>query len=103
VPGAAAVEAEGEFVEPRVRLRRPEARVGLQVLAAQAVIDAERPAFEVGEDAMRPRQDDVGGHWAYDVRLVDDAGGAGIAPPAVGPGGGAGFEVGADEGVQSFR
>jgi hypothetical protein len=35
VPGVAAVEAEGEFVE-----------VGLQVLAAQAVIDAKCPAFE---------------------------------------------------------
>jgi O-6-methylguanine DNA methyltransferase len=79
------LKPEGEFVEPRVRLRRPEARVGLQVFAAQAVIDAERPTFEVGEDAVRPRQDEVGGHRAYDVRLVDDAGGAGIASPAVDP------------------
>src|SRR5512147_1954640 len=72
VPGVAAVEARGEFVE-----------IGLQVFATQAVIDAECPAFEVGEDAMRPRQDEVGGHRADDVRLVGDAGGAGIAGPAV--------------------
>src|SRR5512147_3307971 len=51
VPSVAAIEAKGEFVE-----------IGLQVFPAQAVIDAECPAFEVGEDAMRPRQDDVGGH-----------------------------------------
>ena len=41
MPGAAAVEAEDEFVE-----------VALDVFAAQAVIDAERPAFEIGEDAL---------------------------------------------------
>src|SRR5512144_3186411 len=41
--GVAAIEAEHELVE-----------VGLQVLAAQAVVDAERPAFEVGEEAMCP-------------------------------------------------
>ena len=39
------IEAEHELVE-----------VGLQVLAAQAVVDAERPAFEVGEEAMCPGQ-----------------------------------------------
>jgi hypothetical protein len=38
-----AVEAESELVE-----------VGLEVLAAQAVVDAERPAFEVGEEVIRP-------------------------------------------------
>ena len=72
------------------------------MLATQAVIDAERPGLQVGEDAMGPRQDDVGGHRADDVRVVGDAGGAGIAGPAVGPGGGAGFDVGSDEGVQAF-
>ena len=49
VPGAAAIEAEGEFIE-----------VGLEVLAAQPVIDAQRPDLEVGEDPVNPRQDDVG-------------------------------------------
>ena len=48
---AAAVEAESKLVE-----------IGLNVLAAQAVIDAERPDFEVGEDAVHPRQDDMGRH-----------------------------------------
>jgi hypothetical protein len=91
VAGVAAVEAEDEFIE-----------VGLQVFAAQAVVDAEGSALEVGEDAMGPRQDDVGGHRADDVRLVDDAASAGIAGPAVGPGGGAGFDIGFDEGVQAF-
>ena len=43
MPGAAAVEAEDEFVE-----------VALDVFAAQAVIDTERPAFEIGEDAVGP-------------------------------------------------
>ena len=37
--GVPAVEAESELVE-----------VGLQVLRAQAVVDAERPGLEVGED-----------------------------------------------------
>jgi hypothetical protein len=31
-----------------------EGGVGLQVFAAQAVVDAGRPAFEVGEEAIRP-------------------------------------------------
>jgi hypothetical protein len=47
MPGAASVEAKDELVE-----------VGLEVLAAQAVIDAERPAFGIGEDAAGPGQHD---------------------------------------------
>ena len=43
VPGAAAVEAEDELVE-----------VGLEMLAAQAMIDAQTPYFEVGEDPVPP-------------------------------------------------
>ena len=57
---AASVEAEDELVE-----------VGLEMLAAQAVIDAESPGLEVGKDAVDPGQDDVGamvpttwGSWA---------------------------------------
>ena len=45
VPGAAPVEAEDELVE-----------VGLKVFSAQAVVDAQGPDLEVGEDAMEPRQ-----------------------------------------------
>ena len=39
----AAIEAENKFVE-----------VGLKVFAAQAVIDTQRPGFEIGKDAVGP-------------------------------------------------
>ena len=68
MPGAPAVEAEDEFIE-----------VGLQVLAAQPVVDAQGPDLEVGEDPVNPGQDDMGGHLADDMRIVGDAGGAGIS------------------------
>ena len=64
--GAASVEAEDELVE-----------VGLEVFATQAVIDAERPDLEVGEDAVDPGQDDMGGHLADDMGIVRDARSAG--------------------------
>lgn len=47
------IEAEEELVE-----------IGLQMFFAQTVIDAQRPGFEVGEDAVDPGQDDMGGHLA---------------------------------------
>jgi hypothetical protein len=47
VPGAPAVAPEDEFIE-----------VGLEVLAAQPVVDAQDPNLEVGEDPANPRQDD---------------------------------------------
>lgn len=72
------------------------------MLATQAVIDAESPTFQVGEDAMGPRHDDVGGHRAYDMRVADDAGGARIGRSTVGLGGGAGFDFGSDERVRTF-
>lgn len=81
--GVAVVEPEGELVEVR-----------LQMFGAQAAIHAKCPAFQVGVDAMCPRQDDVGGHRADDVRFVGDAEAAGIAPPAVGPGGRTGRAAG---------
>ena len=90
VAGAATIEAEGELVE-----------VGLQVLLAQTVIDAECPALQVGEDAMRPRQEDVRGHRSDDVWLVADAGSAPISRPAVGFGAGAGGDIGFDERMQA--
>jgi hypothetical protein len=68
---AAAVEAEDEFVE-----------VGLEIPAAQAVIDAQRPDLEVGEDAVHPGQDDMGGDLADDMGVVTDAGRAGIGGPS---------------------
>ena len=67
MPGAPAVEAEDEFIE-----------VGLEVLAAQPVIDAQGPDLEVGEDPVNPGQDDVGSHLADDMGIVGDAGGAEI-------------------------
>jgi hypothetical protein len=39
------------------------------VLAAQPVVDAQRPDLEVGEDAVHPRQDDMGGHLADDMGI----------------------------------
>jgi hypothetical protein len=85
-----AVEAEDEFIE-----------VGLQVLAAQPVVDAQGPDLEVGEDPVNPGQDDMGGHLADDMRIVGDAGGAGISGPTIRLGGGAGGEVGGEEGVET--
>ena len=51
MPGAPAVEAEDEFIE-----------VGLEVLAAQPVIDAQGPGLEVGKDSVDPGQHDVSGN-----------------------------------------
>jgi hypothetical protein len=48
--GAASVAAEDELVE-----------IGVEVFAAQAVIDAECPALAIGEDAVGPGQHDRGG------------------------------------------
>ena len=86
VPVPAAVEAKDKFVE-----------IGLEVPAAQAMIDAQRPGFEVGKDAVDPGQHDMSGHLADDMGIVFDAGRAGIAGPAVGFGGGAGGEIGGQE------
>src|SRR5918998_3704313 len=88
--GAAPVEAEDELVE-----------VGLEVFSTQAVIDAERPALEVGEDAVGLGQHDMGGHAADDMRIVRDAGSTGVPCPAVGLGGSAGGEIGLEESMQT--
>src|SRR6516162_9552864 len=90
VPGAAPVEAEDELVE-----------IGLKVFAAQAVVDPQGPDLDVGEDAMDPRQDDMGGHLADDMGIMDEAYRAGIAGPSVGLGGGIRGQVGGEEGVQA--
>src|SRR3954453_957748 len=91
VSSAASVEAEDELVE-----------VGLEVFSTQTVIDAERPALEIGEDAVGPRQHDMGGHAADDMRIVRDPGSTGVPCPAVGLGGGAGGEIGLEEGMQTI-
>ena len=90
VSGATSVEAEDELVE-----------VGLEVFTAQAVIDAERPALEVGEDTVGPGQHDMGGHASDDMRIVRDARSTGVPGPAIGLGGGAGGEIGREEGMQT--
>jgi DDE domain len=78
VAGSTAIEAEGELVE-----------IGLEMGAAEAVVDAQSPGLEVGEHAVHPGQDDMRGHRPDEVRLMVDARDAGIAGPAVGLGGGA--------------
>src|SRR6478735_11222015 len=91
VSGAASVEAEDELVE-----------VGLEVFATQAMIDAERPALEIGEDAMGPGQHDMSGHAADNMRIVHDAGSTGVSCPAIGPGDGARGEIGLEKGMQTI-
>ena len=65
------------------------------------MIDAQGPDLEVGKDAVDPGQDDMGSHRSDDMGIVGDAGGAWIAGPTVGLGGGAGREVGGEEGMQA--
>jgi len=90
MPGAPPVEAEDEFVE-----------VGLEMLAAQPVVYAQGPDLDVGEDPVNPREHDVGGHLADDMRIVGEAGSAGISGPTIGFGGGAGDEVGREKGTEA--
>jgi hypothetical protein len=63
VPRSASIEAEDELVQ-----------VVLKVDPAQAVVDAQTPALEVGEQAKGPGQDDVRRHRADGDRLVLDLG-----------------------------
>jgi len=90
VSGTPTVEAEDELIEK-----------GLEVLAAQPVIDAQGPDLEVGEDPVNPGQDDMGGHLADDMGIVGDAGGAGISGPTIRLGGRAGGDIGGEKGVEA--
>jgi hypothetical protein len=76
--------------------------VGLEMVAVQTVVDAQGPAFEVGEDAVGPRQDDVGGHAADDMGIVVDLVSAGIGGPSVGLQRRTGGDVGRDESADTF-
>ena len=58
--------------------------------AAQAVVDAQAPDFEIGEDAVHPGNGFVGVARANNTGIVVDAGAAGIAGLSAGWGGGAG-------------
>jgi len=69
----------------------------LEMLSSQSVIDAKRPGLGVGEGAVYPGQDDVGGHGADDVGLMPDVGGTGVGRPTVGFDRGARCDVGGDE------
>jgi hypothetical protein len=71
-------------VRRRLQRNNELVEVGLEVLAAQAMVDAERPGLEVREHAMGPGQDEVGGHRADDVGLVMDVGSAWVTGPAIG-------------------
>jgi hypothetical protein len=80
---APTVEAKDEFIE-----------IGLKVLAAQSVVDAQGLDLEVGKNPVDPGQHNVSGHLADDMGIVGHAGDAGIAGPAIGFGGRAGSEIG---------
>jgi hypothetical protein len=67
VTGLAAIEAEDEFVE-----------IGLQMLEAQAVVNAEAPGFQVRKNSVDAGHNDMRRHWFDDMRLVADMGDAGI-------------------------
>src|SRR5215813_10634361 len=90
MPSAPAVEAENEFIE-----------VGLEMLAAQPVINAQSPNLEVGKDAVHPGQYDVRGHLADDMRIMGDVGGTGVPGPTIGLCGGAGGEIGGEKGMKA--
>jgi hypothetical protein len=72
VTRATAVESEDEFVE-----------IALEVFPSQAVVDAERPGLQVGEDAMDPGQHDMGAAIFADDMGSGDVG-RGIGCPSVG-------------------
>lgn len=89
MPGVASIESEDELVE-----------VGSQVFAPQAVIDAQRPGFQVGEDAMDAGQNEVGGHGSDDMGVVGDVRRAEIGGEPIGLDDAAGGGVRGDEGMQ---
>ena len=90
MPGAPAIEAENKLIE-----------VGLEVLAAQPMIDAQGPDLEVGKDPVDPGQHDVSGHLADDMGIMGDASSTGIPGPTIGLGGGTGGEVDGDKAMQA--
>ena len=87
--GFSSVEAKDELVE-----------VGLQMFAAQPVVDAARPALEVGEDLVDPGKDEMSGGLAEDMDGVAIRRNADVAGPAVGLGNGVGIGGGFDEAAE---
>src|SRR6516162_11125683 len=88
--GTPAIETDNEFVAE-----------GLEVLAAQSMIDAQGADLEVGKDPVDPGQHDVSGHLTDDMGIMGDASGAGIPRPTIGLGGGTGGEVDGDKATQA--
>src|SRR4051795_11605104 len=99
---AATVEAEGELVEPRVRLAGPRPGSGLEVLRPQAVVDAQRPPLGVGGDAVDPGQHEVGRRLAAHLRIVLDLLEVAVAGPAVTDDRAAVGDVAGDEAAQAL-
>ena len=78
--------AKNEFIE-----------ISVDVLAAQAVICAEAPAFHQRESPMNPRQDNVARHLADDAWIVPIAGQSRIGRVAIGNQRGSALHVGLHE------
>ena len=73
------------------------------MLATQPVVDASRPSFEVGEDLVDPRQDEVSGGLPDDMDIVAIGGDRSVAGPAVGFRDGVGIGGGFDEVSEVMR
>ncbi len=87
---AAAVPAKDELVE-----------VAAQVRLADAVVGAERPALEIGEDSVDPWQHDMRRHRADDRGLVVIAFEAFVGREAVAENRGARFDSAGNEGADT--
>src|SRR6202049_2909475 len=83
-----AVVAKYEFVE-----------IGIDVLAAKAVICAEAPSSHQRKGSMNPRKDNVRGHLADDARIMPVACQTRIGFVAVGEQRGSALHVGVYEGL----
>ena len=86
----AAVEAEDELVE-----------ISLEMLGAQAVIDAQGPALEVGEDAVDPGEHEMARHRPDHMGIMARDRRTWIACPPIGLGGSAGCDAYLEEGMQA--
>src|SRR5271166_51724 len=92
VPPTAVIEAEDELVE-----------IGLEMMAAQPVVDTQRPDIELGENTVNSWQVFVSSRHADDIGIVVGAESEATARPLVDLGGGARREVGGQEGLQADR
>ena len=65
------------------------------------MINAERPGFEAGKDAMDPGQHHMSGHGADDMGVMMRGRQSRVSRPAIGSRGGGWRYIGLDEGVQT--